>query len=151
MIATCKFCQHIVTPVAVLPLKPAQLAKMPPEQLEIMKFSTAVTDHVRQHHPEFIQLIQQLAGNFLGHCTLSTVSPVGNNHRQFAAICAADDAQLRAYWDAMPNPPHPDVLAQLAGEAQAQLAMARAADEKEQGGAGGSVPVPPPPGPILLT
>jgi len=150
MIAKCKFCHLIVTPVAVLPIRPAQLAKLPPEQLEIMRFSAGVTEHVRKYHPEFLLTVQQLAGSFIGHCTLSIVDPLGRNHRQFRAMCAADDNQLRAMWEAMPNPPHPDAVAAILSESRALLETALELDAQDAGG-GDAITTAHSPGPILLT
>lgn len=130
MIATCKLCQHIILPTGVLNLKPAVIAKMPADQLELLKFSAAVTDHVRTAHPEFTQRVQQLAGNFLGHCAMSTVDPVGDNANEFRAMCEADNNQLRANWEAMPNPPHPDIMARLAEQAHAAVTAARELDTR---------------------
>lgn len=128
MIATCKFCLSVILPTGVIGLKPAVLAKIPPAELELLKFSAAVTEHIRDQHPEFLQTVQRLAGNFIGHCQLSTVDPVGDTANEFRARSAGDDMVLRAYWESMPNPPHPDVMAQLQIDVTALVDAARTQD-----------------------
>lgn len=132
MIALCKLCQTMVVPIEVLPLKPAMLAKIPEEQLEIMKFSAGVTEHCRTFHPEFLQQVQQFAGNFIGHCTLSTVDPTGYGRHMFRAMADADNQQLRAYWEAMPNPPHPDRMNELQSMAHRSMEFAMLEDNRER-------------------
>ena len=108
---------------------------------------------MRTAHPEFIAFIQQLAGNFIGHCTLSTVDPAGLNARQFRVMCESDSAQLRLYWEAMPNPPNPDDVALLADETRANMLLAAQQDAADAGNVATEAtdfPVPVPPGPIKL-
>lgn len=154
MIATCKFCQLLIHPLAILPMKPAQLAKIPPEQLEVMKFSAGVTEHMRKEHKEYVEYVQALSGSFTGHCLLSAVDVAGDNHKLFEVFRAHDDAMVRAQWEAVPNPPHPDVVQQIQDEARAALALVNA--QAGEDGRGHIEPdntyplTPPPPGKIKL-
>lgn len=149
MIAQCRFCQAIIHPLLVLPIKPAQLAKIPPEQVEVMKFSGGITEHIRETHPEYIGYVQGLAGTFLGHCMVAAVEVAGDGAEVFRVLTAHDAAMCRESWEAVPNPPHPDTVAQLQGEAQAQLKMAMEAGAAAQAPAPAPI-VPPPPGKITL-
>lgn len=111
MIATCKFCQTLITPGAVLQGVPkAQLAKIPPQQLEVMLFSQAVTQHMHGAHPDYMESIKVLVHNVVGSLTLCTVTPAGEGADAFNVLTQADKDLLVLVLQAAPNPADPAAI-----------------------------------------
>lgn len=133
MIAQCKMCLELIVPASILDISPRDLARIPPEQIELMKFSAAVADHLRKTHSEYVQQTQQLTAAFIGQCSLSTVTVKGTDAAVFDAQLATDNAILRLVWDSLPNPPDPDKLQTLLAD---RVAKVRAAAAGVAGGTG---------------
>jgi len=71
------------------PSKPAQLAKIPADKLEMMKFSAGITEHMHADHREYVGYTNGLMGSFVGHCMLAAVDIAGDNRRNIRRCGAA--------------------------------------------------------------
>jgi hypothetical protein len=135
MIAHCKLCQELIEPASPLAFaKKVNLAKLEPHQQSMLLLSAGITAHVQQAHPEYMAMLNQLASTFIGNAVVMTVTVGGEQTDRFSIMTAADADRLRIYWDALPNPPNPELLAQLDANVQRALKLADQLTAQKQGG-----------------